>query len=169
MAVDTLIPVRRRCRCTAAGRDDADSEEARRAPGRCSIRRSCGAPLKDSVLKLNPGTLMKNPVIFVVEVGAALMLLFVIRDIVDRHRRHWFRAPDRPLALVHGPVRELRRGDGRSARQGAGRLAAQDQDRHARQADRGRRQHRKGLVVEAARGRRRRLRAPARRSPATAK
>src|SRR5262245_28609886 len=37
--------------------------------------------LKDSVLKLNPVTLMKNPVIFVVEVGAALVLLFLIRDI----------------------------------------------------------------------------------------
>ena len=38
--------------------------------------------LKDSVLKLNPITLMKNPVIFVVEIGAALVLLFLIRDIV---------------------------------------------------------------------------------------
>jgi K+-transporting ATPase ATPase B chain len=38
--------------------------------------------LKDSVLKLNPVTLMKNPVIFVVEIGAALVLLFLIRDIV---------------------------------------------------------------------------------------
>src|SRR5579871_3661185 len=37
--------------------------------------------LKDSVLKLNPITLMKNPVIFVVEVGAALVLLFLVRDI----------------------------------------------------------------------------------------
>src|SRR6476659_3783130 len=37
---------------------------------------------KDSVLKLNPLTLMKNPVIFVVEVGAALVLLFLIRDII---------------------------------------------------------------------------------------
>src|SRR5215470_1431232 len=37
--------------------------------------------LKDSVLKLNPITLMKNPVIFVVEVGAALVLLFLIRDV----------------------------------------------------------------------------------------
>src|SRR5690349_24670599 len=36
---------------------------------------------KDSVLKLNPVTLMKNPVIFVVEVGAALVLLFLIRDL----------------------------------------------------------------------------------------
>src|SRR5262249_44550106 len=38
--------------------------------------------VKDSFLKLNPITLMKNPVIFVVEVGAALVLLFLARDIV---------------------------------------------------------------------------------------
>src|SRR6185436_20663935 len=38
--------------------------------------------LKDSVLKLNPVTLARNPVIFVVEVGAALVLLFLVRDIV---------------------------------------------------------------------------------------
>src|SRR5450759_2374157 len=37
--------------------------------------------LKDSVLKLNPVTLMKNPVIFVVEVGAALVLMFLVRDV----------------------------------------------------------------------------------------
>src|SRR5438132_2810220 len=37
--------------------------------------------LKGSVLKLNPVTLMKNPVIFVVEIGAALVLLFLIRDV----------------------------------------------------------------------------------------
>src|SRR5258708_4029714 len=36
---------------------------------------------KDAVLKLNPITLMKNPVIFVVEVGAVLVLLFLVRDI----------------------------------------------------------------------------------------
>src|SRR5581483_7323966 len=41
-----------------------------------------GRALKDSVLKLNPVTLMKNPVIFVVEVGAALVLVFLLRDIV---------------------------------------------------------------------------------------
>ncbi len=37
--------------------------------------------LKDSVVKLNPVTLMKNPVIFVVEVGAVLVLLFLVKDI----------------------------------------------------------------------------------------
>src|ERR1700726_3475942 len=37
--------------------------------------------LKDSVLKLNPVTLMTNPVIFVVEVGASLTMIFLVRDI----------------------------------------------------------------------------------------
>src|SRR5271157_751530 len=39
-----------------------------------------GRALKDSFKKLNPVTLLKNPVIFVVEVGAALVGLFLIRD-----------------------------------------------------------------------------------------
>lgn len=37
---------------------------------------------KDSFVKLNPLTLLKNPVIFVVEVGAALATVFLVRDIV---------------------------------------------------------------------------------------
>jgi K+-transporting ATPase ATPase B chain len=36
--------------------------------------------LKDSFVKLNPVTLAKNPVIFVVEVGAAVTTLFLLRD-----------------------------------------------------------------------------------------
>jgi K+-transporting ATPase ATPase B chain len=39
-----------------------------------------GRALKDSFFKLNPVTLSKNPVIFVVEVGAALTAVFLIRD-----------------------------------------------------------------------------------------
>jgi K+-transporting ATPase ATPase B chain len=39
-----------------------------------------GRALKDSIVKLNPVTLLKNPVIFVVEVGAALTAVFLIRD-----------------------------------------------------------------------------------------
>ena len=38
----------------------------------------------------------------------------------------WFVAWITALALVHRPLRQLRRGDGRRARQGAGRHAAQD-------------------------------------------
>ncbi len=36
---------------------------------------------RDSFIKLNPLTLVKNPVIFVVEVGAALVSIFLIRDL----------------------------------------------------------------------------------------
>jgi K+-transporting ATPase ATPase B chain len=39
-----------------------------------------GRALKESLVKLNPVTLFKNPVIFVVEVGAALTTLFLVRD-----------------------------------------------------------------------------------------
>src|SRR5215469_6509388 len=38
--------------------------------------------VRASFVKLNPVTLMKNPVMFVVEVGAALTTVFLIRDIV---------------------------------------------------------------------------------------
>jgi potassium-transporting ATPase ATP-binding subunit len=40
-----------------------------------------GRAFKESFLKLNPVTLAKNPVIFVVEVGAALTTLFLLRDL----------------------------------------------------------------------------------------
>lgn len=39
---------------------------------------------RDSFLKLNPKTLLKNPVIFVVEVGAALVSVFLLRDLFVR-------------------------------------------------------------------------------------
>jgi len=37
--------------------------------------------IRDSFVKLNPITLVKNPVMFVVEVGAALVTVFLIRDL----------------------------------------------------------------------------------------
>src|SRR4051812_8907733 len=37
---------------------------------------------KESFVKLNPATLIKNPVIFVVEVGAALVTVFLLRDVL---------------------------------------------------------------------------------------
>ena len=37
--------------------------------------------LKDSFVKLNPRTMMKNPVMFVVEVGAAMTTILTVRDI----------------------------------------------------------------------------------------
>jgi K+-transporting ATPase ATPase B chain len=44
-------------------------------------RQLMGRSLKASFVKLNPVTLFKNPVIFVVEVGATLTSVFLIRDI----------------------------------------------------------------------------------------
>ena len=43
-------------------------------------RELVGRALKESFVKLNPATLVKNPVIFVVEVGAALTTIFLVRD-----------------------------------------------------------------------------------------
>src|SRR5882762_803175 len=40
-----------------------------------------GRAAKASFVKLNPITLLKNPVMFVVEVGAALTTVFLVRDI----------------------------------------------------------------------------------------
>src|SRR5882762_5312144 len=37
----------------------------------------------DSLVKLNPRTLMKNPVMFVVEVGAALLAVTLVRDALE--------------------------------------------------------------------------------------
>jgi potassium-transporting ATPase ATP-binding subunit len=45
-------------------------------------REIVGRAAKESFVKLSPFQLLKNPVIFVVEVGAALTLLFLIRDTI---------------------------------------------------------------------------------------
>src|SRR5512141_2405485 len=41
-----------------------------------------GRAIRASLLKLNPITLMKNPVMFVVETGAAQTTIFLIRDLL---------------------------------------------------------------------------------------
>ena len=79
-------------------------------------------------------TLIRNPVMFTVEVVATLTTILFVRDLVAGAARPGLRAPDRPLALVHGAVRQLRRGGGRGPRQGAGGDPAQGQDRDDRQA-----------------------------------
>ena len=58
--------------------DDPTSLIPKKLAGRvrCSIRRSSDGPTKASFVKLNPVTLVKNPVMFVVEVGAALTTFF---------------------------------------------------------------------------------------------
>ena len=73
---------------------------------------------KASLAKLNPATLLKNPVIFVVEVGATLTTIFVVRDIVTggAHTGVGFAIQIAVLAMVHCRVREFRRGDGGGSR-----------------------------------------------------
>lgn len=46
--------------------------------------------IRDSFAKLNPKTLLKNPVIFVVEVGAALVTVFLVRDLFVSARGRGF-------------------------------------------------------------------------------
>ncbi len=74
---------------------------------------------------------MKNPVMFVVEVGAAVTI-WLSRIKGDER----VRLSDYPLALVHGAVRQLRRSHGRGPRKSASRHATQDQNRdHGAAAD----------------------------------
>ena len=106
--------------------------------------------LKDSVLKLNPVTLMKNPGDLRRRSRRGAGVAVPDPRHRDRRGRDRIRAADRPVALVHRALRHVRRSDGRGARQGAGRVAAQDQDRHARQPAVRQRADREGLLVEAA-------------------
>ena len=87
----------------------------------------------DSFVKLNPRLMMKNPVMFVVEVGAAMTTVLAVAR--PRHRAQpsaRLHLPDHALAVVHGAVRQFRRSHGGRPRQSAGRHAAQDQDRNHR-------------------------------------
>ena len=80
----------------------------------------------DSILKLNPRQMAKNPVMFVVEVGSVLTtILFFAEAGLGHRRRERLRRRRRRVPLVHGAVRELRRGGGRGTGQGAGRHPAQ--------------------------------------------
>src|ERR1700723_1509153 len=41
--------------------------------------------LVDALVKLNPRTMMKNPVMFVVEVGSVITSIYLVRDILTHH------------------------------------------------------------------------------------
>ena len=76
--------------------------------------------------KLDPRLMMKNPVMFVVEIVAALTTVIFIRDWVNGGEHLRLHLPDHRLAVVHRSVRELRRSRGGGPRQGAGREPAPD-------------------------------------------
>ncbi len=92
-----------------------------------------GPALIESLKKLNPAHLWKNPVMFVTEVGAALttfdLCLHPSAFVAQVAAWLWF-----TVAL-----RQLRRGDGRGARQGPGGHLAQGAQRRAREEARPRR------------------------------
>ena len=60
-------------------------------------------------VKLDPRTLMKNPVMFVLEIVTALTTVILIRDLVTGGDAYRLRVPDHPVAVVHGAVCQLRR------------------------------------------------------------
>ena len=85
-----------------------------------------GPAIGDSFKKLDPRLMIKNPVMFVTMVGAALTTVGIFTA-TDRSRLH---RATRRLALVHGAVRQLRRSRCRRPRQSPGRRSAQGAQRH---------------------------------------
>ena len=62
------------------GPEDGSRTEPRRH-GRSSTGRSSARALVESLVKLNPRTLMKNPVIFVVEVVSVVLSIRIVTDL----------------------------------------------------------------------------------------
>ena len=79
-------------------------------------------------------TLMKNPVMFVLEVVTALTTVILHSRSRRRRPSIGFRVSDHPVAVVHGAVRQLRHSGRGRPRQGAGRDAAPPAHRDAGQA-----------------------------------
>ena len=91
---------------------------ARRVQGGLLDPRQLWRSSPDAVRKLDPLTLYRNPVMFIVEIGAAYTTILAIAD------RTIFSWLDRRLALAHRAVRQPRGGGRRGPRQGPGRDAA---------------------------------------------
>ena len=85
-------------------------------------------------VKLDPRTLIKNPVMFVLEIVTALTTVILVRDLVTGGGHIVLRVPDHRLAVVHRAVRQFRGGDRGRPRQGAGRCLAAHAHRNQGQA-----------------------------------
>ena len=69
--------------------------------------------LVDSLRKFDPRIQARNPVMFVVEVTALAVTVILVPRFLSRPRHaRRLRVSDRAVAMVHGAVRQLRRGDG---------------------------------------------------------
>ena len=84
--------------------------------------------------KLNPRSMIRNPVMFVVEIVAALTTILFIRDLVTGAGGLGLLVSDQSVALVHGAVRQFRGSRRRRPWQSASRVAAASQDRDRGQA-----------------------------------
>ncbi len=62
----------------------------------------------DAFRKLDPRWMVKNPVMFVVEVGSVLTSLLLTRQYAPSSRWLRIQSPDHPVALVHSVVCQLR-------------------------------------------------------------
>ena len=110
-------------------------DDSRRS-ARSSTRRSCAARSATRSSSSRRATWCGIPVMFVVLLGSVLTTARARARHRRASRRHRLHAADHALALVHGALRELRRGDGGGARQGAGGYAAQVAHADAREAAR---------------------------------
>ncbi len=61
----------------------------------------------DAFRKLNPKSLAKNPVMFVVAVVSALTTVLLLKDLAMGGGRSRLLVPDRHLAVVYRAVRQL--------------------------------------------------------------
>ena len=74
----------------------------------------------DALRKLSPRLMMKNPVMFVVEVGSVLTSSLLISDTIRGIGHFRFDLPDHAVALVYRAFRQLCRGHGGGPRKGPG-------------------------------------------------
>ena len=80
--------------------------------------------LPETFRKLDPRLMIKNPVMFVVEVVTVLTTVLLVRDLATGAGGIGFSVQIVVLAVGHAPVRQPGRGRGRGPRQGAGGLLA---------------------------------------------
>ena len=62
----------------------------------------------DALTKLSPRAMMKNPVMFVVEIGSVLTSVMLIANAVTHQGHLQLQPANHVVALVHSSLRELR-------------------------------------------------------------
>lgn len=63
------------------------------------------AALSESFRKLDPRLVAKNPVMFVVEIGAAITTVVMLQQIGEWNWQRCFHSADHPVVVVHRVVR----------------------------------------------------------------